>query len=130
MVIDTSAILAILLHEPEALVFADAIAKCQTRLVSTSTVLEATMVLESRLGELGRRELDLFLYATKTEIIAFDAEQLVLARQAFRRFGKGKHPAGLNFGDCFSYALAKATGNPLLFKGVDFAQTDVEGVIF
>lgn len=130
MVIDTSAILAILLQEPEALVFADAIAKSQTRLVSTSTVLEATMVLESRLGELGRRELDLFLYATKTEIVAFDAEQLVLARQAFRRFGKGKHPAGLNFGDCFSYALAKATGNPLLFKGIDFTQTDVEGVIF
>jgi ribonuclease VapC len=130
MVIDTSAIIAILLQEPEALVFADAIAKSQTRLISTATVLEATMVLESRLGELGRRELDLFLYATKAEIIAFDAEQLVLARQAFRRFGKGKHPAGLNFGDCFSYALAKATGNPLLFKGVDFAQTDVEGVIF
>jgi ribonuclease VapC len=130
MVIDTSAILAILLQEPEAFVFADAIAKSQTRLVSTSTVLEATMVLESRLGELGRRELDLFLYATKTEIIAFDAEQLALARQAFRRFGKGKNPAGLNFGDCFSYALAKATGNPLLFKGIDFAQTDVEGVVF
>ena len=114
-----------MLHEPEALVFADAIAKSQTRLVSTGTVLEATRVLESRVGELGRRELDFFLYATKAEIIAFDAEQLALARQAFCRFGKGKHPAGLNFGDCFSYALAKATGNPLLFKGIDFAQTDV-----
>ena len=126
MVIDTSAILAILLDEPEADTFSDAIEKASTRLISAATLLEATMVLEARKGPDGGRALDLFVYRTGAQIVAFDAPQAETARAAWREFGKGRHPAALNFGDCFAYALAKARQDALLFKGEDFAKTDLE----
>jgi ribonuclease VapC len=125
MVIDSSAIVAILFGEPEARAFAHAIDQDPMRLMSAVSVLEATMVVESELGEAGGRELDLLLHRAGIEVIGFPAEQLDAARHAFRGYGRGRHPAGLNFGDCFSYALAKSTGQPLLFKGNDFARTDV-----
>jgi ribonuclease VapC len=126
MVIDTSAIVAILFGEPEARTFVHAIDQDPVRLMSAVSVLEATMVVESELGEAGSRELDLFLHRAGIEVVGFLPEQLNAARRAFRAFGKGRHPAGLNFGDCFSYALAASTGQSLLFKGTDFARTDIE----
>jgi ribonuclease VapC len=88
-------------------------------------VLEAILVLEKETGEEGVRELDLFLLKAGLEVVPFDSAQLEVARHAWRRYGKGRHPARLTFGDCFSYALSKTTGEPLLFKGDDFAKTDV-----
>ena len=125
MVIDTSAIVAILFGEPEAESFALAIEQDAVRLMSAASVLEAAIVVESELGEPGTRELDLLLYKAKITVAPFTADHLAAARHAFRFFGKGRHPAGLNFGDCFSYALSRSTGEPLLFKGHDFAQTDL-----
>jgi ribonuclease VapC len=124
MVIDTSALVAILTDEPDRRALVDAIAGANVRLISAATVLEAGIVMEARRGEHAGRELDLFLHRAKCEIVAVDAEQVDIARAAYRRYGKGRHAAGLNFGDCFSYALAKARGEPLLFKGQDFAKTD------
>lgn len=125
MVLDTSALVAILFDEPERAGFAAAIQADPRRLVSAATVLEATMVVESRLGEAAGRELDLLLHRIGAEVVAVNQSQLESARQAWRKFGKGRHRAGLNFGDCFSYALAVHAGEPLLFKGNDFAQTDI-----
>jgi len=129
MVADTSALLAILLNEPESAVFAAAIEAADVRLVSAATVLELSLVLESRFGEAGGRELDLLLHRAEFDVVPVDAEQVELGRGAFRRFGKGRHPAGLNFGDCFSYALAVSLGEPLLFKGEDFRRTDVASAL-
>jgi ribonuclease VapC len=84
------------------------------------------MILESRYGADGVRDLDLFIAKARISLVPVDEEQADLARQAFRKFGKGRHPAGLNFGDCFSYALARSLDEPLLFKGNDFSQTDIE----
>jgi len=125
MVLDTSALLAILLDEPERRRFNELIEADTVRLISAASVLEAAIVLETRSGEAAGRELDLFLHRAKVEVTAVDGDQVEIARAAFRRFGKRRHPAGLNYGDCFAYALAKASGEPLLFKGTDFAQTDV-----
>jgi ribonuclease VapC len=125
MVIDTSAIVAIAQNEPEALAFEQLIADDPVRFISAATVLEAAMVLETRFGEPGGAEFDLWLAKAGVEIIAMDAEHADQARRAWRRYGKGRHPAGLNYGDCFSYALAMLTDEPLLFKGNDFAQTDI-----
>lgn len=125
MVIDTSALVAILTDEPERRAFIDVIAGAAVRLVSAATVLEAGIVMEAKRGEHAGRELDLFLHRAKCEIVAVDAEQVEIARAAYRRYGKGRDAAGLNFGDCFSYALAKARGETLLFKGNDFARTDI-----
>lgn len=125
MIIDTSAILAILLGEQEDFKFIEAISRDPKRLISAGTALELMLVIEARKGEIGGRELDLFLHRAKIDIVPFDSEQLEIARTAWRRFGKGRHPAGLNFGDCFAYALAKISGEPLLFKGNDFSQTDI-----
>jgi ribonuclease VapC len=124
MVIDTSALVAILTDEPERRALVDAIAGATVRLISAGTVLEAGIVMEARRGEHAGRELDLFLHRAKCEIVAVDAEQVEIARAAYRRYGKGRQAAGLNFGDCFSYALAKARGETLLYKGQDFAKTD------
>ena len=126
MVIDTSAIIAILFGEPEAERFAEAIEQDPTRLMSAASVLETAIVVESELGESGARDLDLLLYQATITAAPFTPDHLAAARHAFRMFGKGRHPAGLNFGDCFSYALSRATGEPLLFKGGDFPRTDVE----
>ena len=125
MVVDTSAILAILFGEAEAERFAAAIDADPTRLVSAALVLEATIVAEMRKGPPGERELDLLLLKAGIETVAFGEQQLRVARHAFRTYGKGRHAAGLNFGDCFSYAASRTTGEPLLFKGDDFALTDV-----
>jgi ribonuclease VapC len=129
MVIDSSAFVAIVVGEPERLPFSQAIVSQPIRLTSAATLLETTMVVLGRKGEPGVRELQAFIHRTNIETAPFTAEQLELAVDAFRRFGRGRHAAGLNFGDCFSYALAKATGEPLLFKGDDFSQTDIKRAV-
>ncbi|WP_409191170.1 type II toxin-antitoxin system VapC family toxin [Bradyrhizobium sp. RDM4] len=125
MVIDTSAIVAIALNENDAADIERLIADDPIRLISAATVLEATMVIETRLGDAGGREFDLWLVKIGAEIVAVDAGQADAARRAWRRYGKGRHAASLNYGDCFSYALALTRSEPLLFKGEDFAKTDV-----
>jgi len=126
MVIDSSALLAIFLGELERKQFLDLMLEAGKRLVSAGNVLETGIVLEAKRGEAAGREFDLFLVRMKVEIVAVDAEQIEIGRLAWRSFGKGRHPAALNFGDCFAYALSKAAGEPLLAKGRDFALTDVE----
>jgi len=126
MVLDSSAIVAVLLREPEAVPFAEAIAAGAPKLLSAASLVEASIVIESRRGLEGGRDLDLFIYRAGIEVVPVDAEQAELARIAWRNYGKGRHPAGLNYGDCFSYSLAKATGEPLLFKGNDFKSTDIQ----
>jgi ribonuclease VapC len=125
VVIDTSALLAILFDEPERRDFVERIEADATRLVSAATLLETALVIESRRGEAAGRELDLLIHRAQISIVPFDAEQTEVARIAWRRYGKGRHVAGLNYGDCFSYALAMVSGEPLLAKGKDFGQTDV-----
>ncbi len=125
MVIDTSALVAILEQEEDAEAFSDAIAAAGTCLVSAATVVETGMVIFSRHGELGARRVDELLRDSQVEIIPVTEAHARLARESFAQFGKGRHPARLNFGDLFSYALSKASGHPLLFKGNDFSQTDV-----
>lgn len=129
MVIDTSALIAVLFGEPEAESFARALAADPKKLLSAFNALESGIVVEARKGEAGGRELDLLLHHAHIEIVAINAEQVELARSAWRNFGKGNHPAGLNIGDCCAYALAKYSGEPLLFKGSDFSKTDVQPVI-
>jgi ribonuclease VapC len=124
VVIDSSALLAVLMMEPEAVPFADAIERDPIRLVSTLSALEASTVIGSRRGPAGVGDLDLLLYRIGAELVAFNREQFEIARSAYSRFGKGKHPAALNLGDCCSYALAVASGEPLLAKGNDFPRTD------
>jgi ribonuclease VapC len=126
MVIGASAIVAIAFNEPEAESFEHRIADASIRLISAATALEAAMVIETRLGEPGGSELDLWLHKAGVEIVPVDAEQADQARRAWRRFGSGRHPDGLNFGDGFSYALSALTREPLLFKGDDFSKTDIE----
>lgn len=125
MVLDTSAILAILQDEPERRKFNEAIEAAETRLLSTASYVECSMILESRYGADGIRDLDLLIARAQVSLVAVDEEQANLARRASRKYGKGRHPAGLNFGDCFSYALAQSLNEPLLFKGNDFLQSDV-----
>jgi ribonuclease VapC len=125
MVIDTSAIVAIALNELDAPEIEAKIADDPVRLISAATVLEAAMVLETRLGDAGGREFDLWLLKIGAEVVPVDTELVDLARRAWRRYGKGHHPAALNYGDCFSYALAMSRAEPLLFKGEDFGKTDV-----
>ena len=129
MVIDSSAVLAILNDEPERRAFNEAIEQTDTCLISVVSFVETSLVLEARKGYEGVRDFDLFVAQAGMELTEVDVEQARLARTAFRQFGKGRHVAGLNFGDCFSYALAKATGLPLLFKGDDFSLTDLERVV-
>ena len=128
MVIDTSAIIAILTAEPETKRLAHAIATDSKRIMSGSNLLEAEIVVETRKGESGGRELDLLLHRIKIEIIPLTSELTQIALEAWRKFGKGRHPAKLNIGDCCAYALAKYSGEPLLFKGNDFRQTDITAV--
>jgi len=126
MVIDTSAILAIFLAESERAQFLELITEAETRLISAVNVFETGIVLEARRGEAAGREFDLFLSCAKLDVVPVDAEQVETARVAWRKYGKGRHPAALNFGDCFAYALAKMLGEPLLAKGADFGRTDIE----
>ncbi|TFV55023.1 type II toxin-antitoxin system VapC family toxin [Geodermatophilus sp. DF01-2] len=125
MVLDTSALVAVLFDEPERDEFVHEIAAAPRRLISSGTVLESSIVVESRRGEVAGRELDLFLHRAKVQTVAVDAEQVEVARAAWRRYGKGRHPAALNFGDLFAYALSRVSGEELLFKGDDFPKTDV-----
>ncbi len=125
MVIDTSALVAILNDEPERQAFAEAIERDPTRLVSAVSVVEASFVLQSRYGEDAVDDLDLLLVKIGARVVPFSADDIAGIRVAYNRFGKGRHTANLNFGDCFSYALAVSTGEPLLFKGDDFSRTDV-----
>jgi len=125
MVIDNSALVAILFDEPERADLVARIAADGRRLISAATLVEAGLLVEARRGESAGRELDLLLHRARVLCVAVDEQQATRARAAWRIFGKGRHPAGLNYGDCFSYALARVTGEPLLFKGEDFAKTDV-----
>ncbi|MEO6193733.1 MAG: type II toxin-antitoxin system VapC family toxin, partial [Thermoanaerobaculia bacterium] len=125
MVIDTSALLAILLDEPERRTFNEAIEAAESRRMSAAIFVEVSIVIESRFGAEGIRDLDLFIERAGISLVPVDSDQAQMARRAYSRFGKGRHRAGLNYGDCFSYALAMVLGEPLLYKGDDFGQTDV-----
>lgn len=125
MVVDTSAALAILFAEADALDYANAMEAAPQRLMSNVTAFECTMVAFARGGDSLLRSLDQLLFEADIDFRSFDAAQSAIARDAFIRFGKGNHPARLNFGDCCSYALSKMTATPLLFKGADFRLTDV-----
>ena len=129
MVIDTSAIIAILYEETEADLFANAISSASIKLMSAGTALELSIVSRAKKGEIGKKKVIAFLFASKIDMIPFDTEQLEIARDAFAKYGKGNHKAKLNFGDCFSYAIAKVSREPLLFKGNDFSLTDIEPVL-
>lgn len=125
MVIDTSALVAILQDEPDRRTFNETIEAADARVMSVATWVETSIVMEARTGAEGVRDLDLFIERAGVELVGVDAEQGKAARRAFARYGKGRHKAGLNFGDCFAYALAMGRGEPLLFKGNDFGHTDV-----
>ena len=128
MVLDTSALLAVLLNEPGAEPLRRAIEADRVRLLSAANLVETAIVIEARVGEAGGRELDLLVHKAGIDVVAVDAAQADLARHAYREFGKGRHIAGLNYGDCFAYALSQSSGEPLLFKGDDFSKTDVVAV--
>lgn len=126
MIIDTSAILAIFFEESERFEFADVIGRTSARKMSAATLLESYIVIDRRSDAVAKRAFDSFIMGAITEVVPFTAEHASIARRAYQVFGKGNgHPAGLNLGDCFAYALAKATGEPLLFKGEDFVHTDI-----
>jgi ribonuclease VapC len=129
MVIDTSAVLAILLSERDAERFAEAIDKAESCHMSAANFLEAALVIDTRGDPVASREFDLFFRRADFLIEPVSFEHAKAARQAYRDFGKGRHPAALNFGDCLAYALAKSLDQPLLFKGSDFSRTDIEAAI-
>ena len=126
MILDTSAVLAILFGEEEADQFDVAIASAERRRMSAGNLLETAIVLEGRRGAAAEHELDSYLRVAEIDVVPVTVAHAQAARRAWRRFGKGNHPAGLNYGDCFAYALAEALGEPLLFKGGDFALTEIE----
>lgn len=126
MILDTSALLAILQDEPERAAFAEAIEAAGLCSMSVVSFVECSIVLTTRRGPEAARDLDLLIAKASIGLVPVDADQAHVARRAHRDFGKGNHAAGLNFGDCFSYALSQASGEPLLYKGGDFARTDVE----
>ncbi|MEP0547450.1 MAG: type II toxin-antitoxin system VapC family toxin [Rhodothermales bacterium] len=130
MVIDTSALVAILQDEPERRALTDAILTASSPRMSAATLVEAGIVMQGRHGDVGSRDLDVLLSQTRVEVVPLTAAHADFARDAFRRFGKGRHPAGLNYGDCFAYALATALAEPLLFVGSDFDQTDVAAAVY
>jgi ribonuclease VapC len=125
IVVDASALIAILDRESDAALYAEAIAEADPPLISAATLLEVNIVMLNRHGVRAARMVDKLLQEAGFQIEGFTAQQAELAREAYVRYGKGRQKAGLNYGDCFSYALAKATGLPLLFKGEDFSETDI-----
>lgn len=129
MIVDTSALLAILQKEPEADAFIRLIDQAGTLSMSVGSFIETSIVIESRYGPDGLRDLDLLTAKAGIELAACDPEQAWIARRAYRDYGKGRHPAGLNFGDCFAYALATAHNEALLYKGEDFAKTDIQDAL-
>jgi ribonuclease VapC len=126
MVIDTSAVVAILRSEPAAPRLTAALDADPVRRMSAAALVETGIVMLTRYGEHGEREVDLFVQRAAIDVIAVSEEHAELARGAYRQYGKGRHPAGLNFGDCFSYALAVTLDEPLLFVGDDFSKTDIK----
>ncbi len=129
MIVDTSALIAILHDEPEAAAFGLALTEAVAVSMSAATLVELTMVAEGRAGRPMGDRVNRLLASAKVEVVPFTAEHAALAAEGWRRYGKGRHPAGLNLGDCFAYALARSRGEPLLFKGTDFAQTDVKAAL-
>jgi ribonuclease VapC len=129
VVVDTSALIAVLFGEPERDALIAQLSTADDPLISAGTLLEASIVMLARTGETGLRALDELLAAAGVRCVAVDGDHVRLATEAFARFGKGRSPAGLNLGDCFAYSLAKAAGRPLLFKGSDFGQTDITSAI-
>ena len=125
LVVDSSAIVALLTEEPEASLFSDLLDATPVSYCSGVTFVETFMVLTSRIANIGVADLDKALQTLSIEQRPVDPEQSTIAAEAFMRFGKGRHPAKLNLGDCFSYALAKSLQAPLLYKGEDFAKTDI-----
>ena len=125
IVVDTSALIAILDREPDAALYAEAIAETDSPLISAATLLELHIVMLNRHGGRAGQHVDRLIQDAGFQIEHFTAQHLEFAREAYARYGKGRNSAGLNYGDCFSYALAKATGLPLLFKGEDFSKTDL-----
>ncbi len=125
MIVDTSAIIAILFNEDDAEIYAKAITRAESCRISAATFVEAAIVVETQTKSNGGRQLDAFIRRAGIAVESVTEEQAHIARQAFIDFGSGRHPAGLNYGDCFSYALSKATREPLLFKGKDFTKTDL-----
>jgi len=128
MIVDSSALLAVLLDEPECSRFIALLADAEDPLISAATLVEASIVMQAKTGDSGVDDLDELLAAAAVRCVAVDRAQAQIAREAYTRFGKGRSPAGLDFGDCFSYALAHVTGRPLLFKGDDFSLTDLTSV--
>jgi ribonuclease VapC len=128
MILDTSAVVAMLQNERESPRLVSAVQAADVRRIFAATLVETGIVMQSRYGDHGEREVDLFLQRAQVEIIPVTPEHAELARAGYRRFSKGRHRAGLNFGDCFSYALARALDEPLLFVGDDFGHTDVTAV--
>ena len=129
MIVDTSAVLAILFNESDAETYAHAISEADSRRISAASFVEAAIVVEVQTRESGSRQFDAFFRRAGIVIEPVTEEQAHAARQAYTDFGKGRHAAALNFGDCFAYALAIVTGEPLLFKGEDFRKTDVKAAI-
>ena len=129
MVLDSSAIVAIVLKEPGHERLVQAMDRAEVIVAGSPTLVEATMVLTSRLGQDARPVLFAFLRRAEAEVVAFNEQHVDAAASAFLRFGRGRHPAALNFGDCMSYAVAAVSGLPLLFTGGDFARTDIEMAI-
>ena len=125
MVLDTSALVAILRDEPESDAFADLLARANDPVISAATLFECSMVVHRRVGPRAMERLDDLVQVAGIRVAALDVAQAHAAREAWLRYGKGRSPAALNFGDCFSYALAITTGRPLLYKGNDFGRTDV-----
>jgi ribonuclease VapC len=129
VILDSSALIALLWQEPEAPRMEELLADAEAIAVSAPTLLEAAVVAEGRFGPAMGAKLDELVRRLEPEVVAFTHEHLTLAREGWRRYGKGRHPAGLNLGDCFAYALARTRDQPLLFKGDDFAQTDVKAAL-
>ena len=129
MVVDTSAVVAILNGEPVSEKLAQALDQATAIQISAASVLELALVLESRFGEMARKRIDRWLQTSHVEVIPVTRDQVEIAREGFRKFGKGRHPAALNFGDCFSYGLAKRMNEPLLFVGNDFTMTDLRSAL-
>lgn len=125
MIVDTSALLAILYQEEDAEWFVNAIVAAPICRMSAANFLEAAINIDTQGDPEASRQLDNFIRKAGIEIAIITPEQAQIARQAYQDFGKGRHKAGLNFGDCFAYALARASGEPLLFKGNDFVYTDL-----
>jgi ribonuclease VapC len=129
MIVDTSALLAVLFGEKDAETYARAISEAEVCRISATSFVEVSIIVESQTGDAGSRQWDSFFRTAGLSIEPVTEEQAHAARQAWSDFGKGRHPAGLNFGDCFSYALAKVSGEPLLFKGADFRKTGIPVVL-